>query len=189
MSNTPRTRQRPHAVQHPAMASSASSSGMGHSVPTLTAGVLVLFNVGKPWSEDTPGGSFLTWWRKVFPDEDLPEGLSSDEVFPLQQQEEWVTALSHRAGIDGLLKPLDAMTPAARAQQQHCQAPGSGVVKLVLRLVQCRQPGAQLRFTKDGRRICGVLRLAAGMCITPVSRDNIRRNRPDTLFPTISRPC
>ena len=126
---------------------------------------------------------------QFFPDEDLPEGLSSDEVFLLQQQEEWATALSHRAGVDGLLKPLDAITPAARAQQQHSQAPGSGVVKLVLRLVQCTQPGAQLRFTKDGRRICGVLRLAAGMGITPGSRDNIRRNRPDTLSKTISRPC
>jgi lipopolysaccharide biosynthesis glycosyltransferase len=143
--------------------------------------VLVLFNVGKPWSEDTPGLGFETWWQGHYSEW---HGLTWTDLQGLQQQQEWVTGWPTRPGINALAKPLGALSLSAR--EGVSPPPGGGVVKLVLRQVQCSNPANELKLTADGRKLVGVLQLAQGMGTMEVSRDNLYRSRPDTmasLFP------
>ena len=57
--------------------------------------VLVLLNVGKPWSEDTPGLEFQGWWRNAFSHHlDWPTGFTWTDIEGLQNQQEWATAWS-----------------------------------------------------------------------------------------------
>jgi len=132
--------------------------------------VLVLFNVGKPWSEDTPGLDFETWWWNAFGHGSEWPGLTWTDLQGLQQQQEWVTAWSTRPGINALAKPLSALSLSA--QKGVSPPPGGGVVKLVLRQVPCSLPANELKLTADGRKLVGVLELAQGMGPMEVSRDN-----------------
>ena len=132
--------------------------------------VLVLLNVGKPWSEDTPGLDFEMWWWNAFGHGSEWPGLTWTDLQGLQQQQEWVTAWSTRPGINALAKPLGALSLSA--QEGVSPPPGGGVVKLVRRQVQRALPANELKLTADGRKLVGVLQLAQGMGPMEVSRDN-----------------
>ena len=164
------------------MASSSSSAPAQEHHAVL---VLVFLVGGKPWSETAPGTTFDSWWRKEFQNDDLPVGLSRDAAFLLNQQEEWVGAVSTRGGQDGTLKPREALLPAvAEAEWGDDQIGGKsgGVVKVVLRPVQSRSPGGKLQQSQSNQyKYHGVLRLGAKMHVRPVHRDDIRRSKPSSM--------
>ena len=85
-------------------------------------GVLVMLNVGKPWSEAEERMLSGTWWQEAFGNV-CPDSLDFDATQEWDQQCEWVTGMSYRAGIDGCLKPRIALNAAASAGPQ---ASGSG---------------------------------------------------------------
>ena len=131
--------------------------------------VLVLFNVGKPWSEDAPGLDFSQWWVTAF-GSDWPGTWAWTDLEGLQQQQEWVTGWSTRPGINALAKPLGPLSLSA--QEGMSQPPGGGVAKLVLRQVQCSAPANELKLTADGRKLIGIVQLAQGVGPMEISRDN-----------------
>ena len=136
--------------QSTAMASSSSAPAQEHHVVL----VLVFLVGGKPWSESAPGTTFDSWWRKEFQNEDLPVGLSSDATVLLNQQEEWVGAVSTRGGQDGTLKPREALSPAVAEAEWGDDPHGGksgGVVKVVLRPMQSRNPGGKMSGWSAGR--------------------------------------
>ena len=71
---------------------------------------LVMFNVGKPWSEDTAGISWDDWWKKTFGTCHIDLGT----VAMSDQQIVWVCANSTRPGVDATLRPFQALSEEAK---------------------------------------------------------------------------
>ena len=93
---------------------------------------MFMINVGSPWSEAEPGTKFADWWRQQFHDK-APPNL---EMGNSDQQLEWVTGMSNRVGVNGLMKPLKGLSEAAQLQLGGRQPSGGGTVKVVLRPVR-----------------------------------------------------
>ena len=113
------------------MASSSSSYSniKGPKGPSAVYnGLLIMIHVSTPWSEMEDGTPFLPWWKKQFGDCRLPDIVLSR----LNQQCEWVTGQSSRAGVNGLMKPFSGLERSLRILPQPS---GSGTVKLVVRPV------------------------------------------------------
>ena len=122
------------------MASSSDSFSVGEfNVATF------MINVGSPWSEAEPGTKFADWWaQQQFQDQaPILEMGNSD------QQREWVTCMSSRVGVNGLMKPLKGLSEAAQLQLGGRQPSGGGMVKVVLRPVRaspdCSTFGPRIR--------------------------------------------
>ena len=166
----------------------ASSSSDPVSVEAERDGVLVLVYLqgGKLWSEVEPGTTFSDWLSDQFGLDcrNWPIGLDMRTADDLDQQHEWVGATATRSG-DGTLKPREALTNHAAQTHWPTGTPPPKVgnpVKVVLRPVRCRNPDGKLCAADPDRcRWYGVIPLAAGMRTTPVSRDDIRRSRPDSM--------
>ena len=94
--------------------------------------VLAMVNVSTPWSEVAEGIPFATWWTTQF-----ACALPMIQLDSLDQQLEWVTAQSFRAGNNGRLKPFSGLSASAQASLGGVQPSGAGVVKLVMRPVMC----------------------------------------------------
>ena len=94
--------------------------------------VLAMVNVSTPWSEVAEGTPFASWW-----DQQFECALPMIELDSLDQQLEWVTAQSFRAGNNGRLKPFSGLTAEAQARHGGLQPSGAGVVRLVMRPVMC----------------------------------------------------
>ena len=92
---------------------------------------MLMINVGSPWSEAEPGTTFADWWAQQFHDKaPILEMGNSD------QQLEWVTGMSNRAGVTGLMMPLKGMSEAAQLQLGGRQPSGGSTAKVVLRPVR-----------------------------------------------------
>ena len=89
---------------------------------------MLMINVGSPWSEAEPGTTFEDWWEQQFQDK-----APNLEVGNSDQQLEWVTGMSSRAGDNGLMKPLEGLSEAARLQLSGRHPSGGSTVKVVLR--------------------------------------------------------
>jgi hypothetical protein len=148
----------------------------------MACGVLVFANIATPWSEDVPGKSFSDWWRSAFGSyDDWPPELPWHGL-ELQQQHEWVTCRTYRAGSDALRKPLKALSAAGRERVFNEQERGAGgQFKLVLRQVPVEYADDELRFTQDGKKVFGILRLLSGMQPMEVSRDDPYRSRVESM--------
>ena len=94
--------------------------------------VLAMVNVSTPWSEVAEGTPFASWWENQF-----GCALPMIQLDSLDQQLEWVTAQSFRAGNNGRLKPFSGLTAEAQARYGGLQPSGAGVVRLVMRPVMC----------------------------------------------------
>ena len=94
--------------------------------------VLAMVNVSTPWSEVDEGTPFASWWENQF-----GCALPMIQLDSLDQQLEWVTAQSCRAGNNGMLKPFSGLTASAQARHGGNQPSGAGVVRLVMRPVMC----------------------------------------------------
>jgi hypothetical protein len=123
------------AAQHPPF--SSTLGGLPSTLQFVPSGmafnaVLAMVNVSTPWSETAEGTSFETWWTTQF-----GCGLPMINWRSLDQQLEWVTAQSCRAGNNGRLKPFTGLSAKAQAELGGVQPSGGGVVKLVMRPVVC----------------------------------------------------
>ena len=93
---------------------------MASSSDSFSAGefnaAMYTINVGSPWSEAEPGTKFADWWEQQFLDK-----APNLEMGNSDQQLEWVTGMSNRAGVNGLMKPLKGLSEeggsAASARQ------------------------------------------------------------------------
>lgn len=146
---------------------------------------LVMFNVGKPWSEDIEGISWDDWWKKTFGTHHIDVG----NVTMSEQQFEWVCAISTRPGVDATLKPFSALSEEAKQSYgTQKQPPGSGVVKVILKqffaFLPDRAPGDELckpTMITHGDKAFFVFPLNGVLKLKPVSRDCLERSRPDTM--------
>ena len=62
-----------------------------------------MLNVNTPWNKAAECMSFRDWWHGVFND-DWPTSLDFEATKEWDQQFEWVTGRSCRAGIHSLVK-------------------------------------------------------------------------------------
>ena len=93
--------------------------------------VMLMIHVWSPWSEAEPGTKFENWWELHIHDKSPNLEMGNSD-----QQLEWVTGMSHRAGVNGLMKPLKGLSEAARLQLSGRQPSGGSAVKVVLRPVR-----------------------------------------------------
>ena len=80
-----------------------------------------MINVGRPWSEAEPGTKFADWWAQQFHDKAPNLAMGNSD-----QQLEWATGMSNRAGVNELMKPLKGLSEAARLQLGGRQPSGGG---------------------------------------------------------------
>ena len=92
---------------------------------------MLMINVGSPWSEAEPGTKFEDWWDQQFRNK-----APNLEMGNSDQQLEWATGMSNRAGVNGLMKPLKGLSEAARLQLSGRQRSSGNTVKVVLRPVR-----------------------------------------------------
>ena len=110
--------------------------------------VMLTISVGSPWSEAEPGTTFEDWWEQQFHDkaQNLEMGNSDQKL-------KWVTGISNRAGVNGLMKPLKGLSEAARLQLSGRQPSGGSTVKVVLR--PARASSCDVRLEVVGDKLCG----------------------------------
>ena len=90
----------------PTMASSSDSFSAGEF-----NAVMLMINVGSPWSEAEPVTMFEDRWEQQF------HGTAPNlEMGKSDQQLEWATGMSNRVGVNGLMKPLNQRLAAFRWQ-------------------------------------------------------------------------
>ena len=164
----------------------SSSSGYSRIVgpksgPALYDGLLIMMNVSTPWSEmevDTP---FPAWWNRQFKGCQFPS-----IVLRLNQQHEWVTAQSSRAGVNGLLKPFSGLDPKLRIGEQPS---GSGTVKLVVRPVCLEDNPVNLGKLESDESLRRFFVLIDEECDTTVcvSRKDTLRSPPGSFWPTFGQ--
>ena len=139
--------------------------------------VLVMVNVSKPWSEDDVDMPWDTWWANSMGRQStLPVGTYG------QQQDEWVSALSSRAGVVATLKPLGALSDAARALNTT-QPHGGGIVKVVLRPIVQQHGCADfpMRAAAEKKSYYGIYPVSYPLRVQPVQRDDRERSHPNTM--------
>ena len=141
-------------------------------------GLLIMINVSTPWSEMEEGTSFPEWWNRQF------KGCQLPSIVPrLNQQCEWVTAQSSRAGTNGLLKPFSGLDPKLRIGEQPS---GSGTVKLVVRPVCLEDNPVNLGKLESDESMKRFFVLIDEECDTEVcvSRKDTLRSPPGSFWPT-----
>ena len=89
-----------HQIFKASFLRSMASSPKSFSAGEFNA-VMFMLNVGSPWSEAEPGTKSADLWRQQFHDK-----APNLEMGNSDQQLEWVTGMSNRAGVNGLMKPL-----------------------------------------------------------------------------------
>ena len=150
------------------------------SGPAMYDGLLIMINVSTPWSEMEPGTSFPTWWDKQFRGCQLPS-----IVMRLNQQCEWVTAQSSRAGINGLLKPNSGLIHSLHT---HPQPSASGVVRLVVRPVVLEDHPVNLGKLESDESMRRFFILIEEECDeVRVSRKDTLRSPPGSFWPTFGQ--
>jgi len=97
------------------------------------------------------------------------------------QQLEWVTGMSNRAGVNGLMKPLKGLSEAARLQLSGRQPSGGSTVKVVLRPVRTNSRDCSTALQDLEEKLWGVFP-ATGLHFKTVSRDDLMR-----IHPTLTR--
>ena len=159
-----------------------ASSSDSFSVGEFNA-VLFMINVGSPWSEAEPGTKFADWWEQQFHDK-----APNLEMGNSDQQLEWVTGMSNRAGVNGLMKPLKGLSEAAQLQLGGRQPSGGGTVKVVLRPVRASPDCSTLvQESEVGDKLWMVFP-TTGLHFKTVSRDDLMRNHPinmSEVFPPL----
>ena len=75
---------------------------------------MIMNNVGSPWSEAEPGTKFEDWWAQQFRDK-----APNLEMGNPDQQLDWVTGTSNRAGVNGLMKPLKGVVGGSAVEAQR----------------------------------------------------------------------
>ena len=96
------------------MASSSDSFVVGE----LNA-VMLMINVGSPWSEAEPGTKFEGLWEQQFRNK-----APNLEMGNSDQQLDWVTGMSNRVGVNGLRKPLKGVVGGSAVAAQRPAAFG-----------------------------------------------------------------
>jgi hypothetical protein len=141
-------------------------------------GLLIMINVSAPWSEMEEGTSFRAWWDRQF------KGCQLPSIVPrLNQQCEWVTAQSSRAGINGLLKPNSGLDHSLHT---HPQPSGSGMVRLVVRPVRLQDSPVNLGKVESDDSMRRFFILIDEECDLEirVSRNDTLRSPPGSFWPT-----
>ena len=93
--------------------------------------------------------SFTQWYEKNFgaAKDVWPRELSRADIDGhVMQNAEYVTAASHRLGVDPLRKPLSALDEETQGLIAYQQPTGSGVIKLSMRLVPWRSMHGDLHI-------------------------------------------
>ena len=90
--------------------------------------VMFMINVGNPWSEAEAGTKWADWWEQQFRDT-----APNIEMGNTGQQLQWVNGMGNRAGINGLMKPLQGLSEAAQLQLGGRQPSSGGTATMVLR--------------------------------------------------------
>ena len=94
-----------------------------------------LFAVGSPWSERPEGETFADWARRAFGEAPVI-GKEALDVPTGEQQWEFVTSITSRAGGNALLKPLSALAEDIR-QAAAAEGKPAGQSKISLRNIAC----------------------------------------------------
>ena len=112
----------------------------------MAAALVSLFAVGSPWSERPEGESFAAWAQHAFGE--VPAVAGEPPNAPTEEQQwEFATSISSRAGGNALLKPLSALAPEV---QWVATGKPTGQVKISLRNIAC--PAAWDRQVVVGRK-------------------------------------
>ena len=127
-----------------------------------------------------PGTKFADWWRQQCHDK-APPNL---EMGNSDQQLEWVTGMSNRAGVNGLMQPLKGLSEAAQLQFGRRQPSSGGTVKVVLRPVRTSPYSDCQTFVQESE--CGeklwMVFPATGLHFQTVSRDDLMRSHPGSML-------
>ena len=138
------------------------------------------------WSEELPDTTFTGWFTNNFGAgvDAWPWGLPLNIDQRTSQQDEYVTAVGFRPGIDPLCKPLSALDCDAR-QALHTEQPsGSGVIKLSIRQVPWLSDTGADHVDANKARFWKVRLISGDFQTPPVMRSHKQRTpcTSDALF-------
>ena len=138
------------------------------------------------WSEELPDTTFTCWFTKNFGEgEDAwPWGLPSNIDQRTSQQDEYVTAVGCRPGIDPLCKPLSALDCDTCQALNNQQPTGSGVIKLSIRQVPWLSDTGADHVDANKARFWKVRLISGDFQTPPVMRSHKQRTpcTSDALF-------
>jgi hypothetical protein len=127
---------------------------MASSAHSFSAGefnaVMLMINVGSPWSEAGPGTKFEDWSEQQFHNK-----APNLEMGNSDRQLESVSGLSNRVGVNGLMNPLKGLSEAARLQFSGRQPLGGSTVKVVLRPVRANSRDCAIVLQEVGDKLWG----------------------------------